>query len=206
VSINQTHDNVLFSVSARGFGMSGPDGGAILTLEPLVEAVREGVEPSGWRLSGLQKTTSYEFEGRWGGDSTRSAYLFFHPSPGPDWATLDVFLDETARGLSGNLALVVDARSLSELGDVTGSLGALAELARRRLPQGYRSPLTLRLHLETMDADPGSAQAEIRFKVRIPRSCIASGAPDVSVMAATAASALRALLEDPGLAPFLDVR
>ncbi|MCG6989370.1 MAG: hypothetical protein LJF06_14490 [Gemmatimonadetes bacterium] len=186
--------------------MSGPDGGAILTLEPLVEAVREGVEPSGWRLSGLQKTTSYEFQGRWEGDSTRSAYLFFHPSPGPDWATLDVFLDETSRGLSGNLALVVDARSLSELGDVTGSLGALAELARGHLPRRYRAPLTLRMHLETLDADPGSAQAEIRFKVRIPRSCIASGVPDVSAMAAKAASALRALLEDPGLTPFLDVR
>ena len=186
--------------------MSDPEGGAILTLEPLVEAVREGVEPSGWRLSGLQKTTSYEFEGRWEGDSTRSAYLFFHPSPGPDWATLDVFLDETPRGLSGNLALVVDARSLAELGDIAGSLRALAEVARGCLPQRYRAPLTLRLHLETLDADPGSAQAEIRFKLRIPRSCIASGAPDVSTMAATAATALRALLEDSRLAPFIDVK
>ena len=50
----------------------------ILTLEPLVDAVREGVESAGWHLSGLQKTTSLEFEGRWEGESTRSAYLFFH--------------------------------------------------------------------------------------------------------------------------------
>jgi hypothetical protein len=183
--------------------MSGPQDEAILTLELLVEAVQRGVEPAGWRLSGLQKTTSYDFEGPWEGDSTRSAYLFFHASPGPDWATLDVYLDETPQGLSGNLALAVDARSLSELGDVTASLRALADVARSRLPQRYRTPLTLRFHLDARDADPGSAEAEIRFKVRIPRSCIASGGAAVSAMAAAAAGALRALLEDPGLAPFL---
>jgi hypothetical protein len=186
--------------------MSGVEDGGILTLEPLVEAVRTGVEFAGWRLSGLQKTTSYDFQGRWEGDSTRSAYLFFHASPGPDWATLDVFLDETSHGLSGNLALVVDARTLSELGEVAGALRGLAALARRRLPQRYRTPLTLRLHLGTPDADPGSAEAEMRFKVRIPRSAIASGAPVVSAMAGTAAGALRALLEDPGLTPFLDLK
>ena len=65
----------------------------ILTLEPLLEAVREGLETSGWELSGLQKTTSHQFEGRWEGDSTRSAYLFFHPPHGPDFVSVDVYLD-----------------------------------------------------------------------------------------------------------------
>ena len=48
------------------------------TLEPLIDAVRDGVEGKGWSLSGLQKTSSTEFEGRWAGQTTRSAYLFFH--------------------------------------------------------------------------------------------------------------------------------
>src|SRR5262245_13467535 len=90
----------------------------ILTLEPLVDAVREGVEAAGgWELSGLQKTTSLEFEGRWEGESTRSAYLFFHASGRADAASIDVYLDETSRGLTGNLALVVDVVRLGSLGE-----------------------------------------------------------------------------------------
>ena len=93
------------------------DPGPILTLEPLLEAVKEGLEGAGWELSGLQKTTSYEFEGRWAGDSSRSAYLFFHSEEVPEWVSLDVFLDETSRGLKGNLALVVDGPELSAIRD-----------------------------------------------------------------------------------------
>jgi hypothetical protein len=33
----------------------------LLTLEPLIEAIRSGIEDSGWELSGLQKTTSHQF-------------------------------------------------------------------------------------------------------------------------------------------------
>ena len=80
----------------------------IYTLEPLIEAVRAGVESTDWKLSGLQKTTSHQFEGKWEGESTRSAYLFFHLPNGPDYASIDVYLDETTQGLAGNLALVVD--------------------------------------------------------------------------------------------------
>ena len=58
-------------------------------------------------LSGLQKTTSHQFEGRWQGESSRSAYLFFHDDARPDYVSIDVFLDETTRGLKGNLALVL---------------------------------------------------------------------------------------------------
>src|SRR4051812_43482453 len=56
----------------------------ILTLEPLIEAVRQGLEAAGWALSGLQKTTSHEYAGRWDGESSRSAYLFFHRPGGSD--------------------------------------------------------------------------------------------------------------------------
>jgi hypothetical protein len=71
---------------SRGFGvrsMSGlpghrPAGGACSrssrSSRPSGRASRA---PAG-SLSGLQKTTSHQFEGRWEGESTRSAYLFFH--------------------------------------------------------------------------------------------------------------------------------
>lgn len=182
---------------------TGKDGG-VLTLEPLIEAVRAGVEAAGWDLSGLQKTTSYQFEGRWEGDSTRSAYLFFHLPSGPETVSLDVFLDETAKGLSGNLALVLDGPSLDVLGDAKATLGALAEVAGRGLPGGFRTPLTLRLLLQAPDADPGSAEAEIRFKVRIPRGTIGEGPSAVTSMAGTAATSLRELLARSELAPYLD--
>lgn len=191
---------------ARGFTVSAAGEGEILTLEPLIDAIRGALESTGWELSGLQKTTSQEFAGRWEGESTRSAYLFFHPSPGPEWATLDVFLDETSRGLGGNLALVVDGRSLADLGDVARSLTSLAQLAGTRLPQHYRTPVTLRFRLEAPDREAGTAESEIRLKVLIPRSCIASGASAVSDMAVSAADAMRALLHDSRLMPFVDTR
>ena len=185
--------------------MRGPEDDAILTLEPLIEAVRDGVGGSGWELSGLQKTTSHQFEGRWAGDSTRSAYLFFHLPTGPEWASLDVFLDETSQGLSGNLALVVECRPLGEQGAVVAALEELATLTRATLPQEYRTPITVRFRLERPDTEAASAQTEVRFKVRIPRSCIGAGAPAVTDMAAAAAKALVGLLVDPRLAPFLDL-
>ena len=69
---------------------------SFLTLEPLIDALREAIEAAGWSLSGLQKTTSHQFEGRWEGESTRSAYLFFHRADGPDFASVDGYLDATA--------------------------------------------------------------------------------------------------------------
>lgn len=79
----------------------------LLTLEPLLEVVREGVSNAGWELSGLQKTTSHQFQGLWDGKNSRSAYLFFHNDRMPDCVSVDVFLDETTKGLRGSLALVV---------------------------------------------------------------------------------------------------
>jgi len=175
----------------------------LLTLEPLVDAVQEGVTSTGWALSGLQKTTSHEFEGKWAGDSTRSAYVFFHVPSGYDWASLDVFLDETSRGLAGNLALALDGRTLGELGDVPRTVEELASIAGERLPQEFRTPLTLRVRLDRPRAEASSAGTELRFKIRIPAETIARGAAAVSTMAAVGASALRRLLDDARLQPFL---
>lgn len=156
------------------------DAEPILTLEPLIDAIREAVEGASWELSGLQKTTSHQFEGRWEGDSTRSAYLFFHRPTGPDEVSIDIYLDETSRGLSGNLALVVDLRPLGLLGAPEGVLDALAEASRDRLPARYRRPVTLRFRLPDADMPAGEADTEVRFKVRLPRDVLNAGASAVA--------------------------
>jgi len=173
-----------------------------LTLEPFLEAVREGLERAGWELSGLQKTTSYEFEGRWAGDSSRSAYLFFHRPGAGEWASVDAFLDETSRGLKGNLALVLDGPELWEVPDPAAALMALAELARRTLPEGYRAPLTLRYRVPDLGEDPVHADTEIRFKLLMPKRAMESGFSAVSALAEAAARAFQGILDSPGLKPY----
>jgi len=171
----------------------------LLTLEPLIEAVREGAACAGWELSGLQKTTSHEFEGRWEGESSRSAYLFFHPPGGPDWVSVDVFLDETSRGLAGNVALVVDVRPMGSLGDPLPVLGSLCELATEHLPAGYRTPLTLRFRVGDAAQDPAEAETEVRFKLRIPASALKAGASACSALTSTTIGCFEALMASTGL-------
>ena len=180
-------------------GRSNP----LMTLEPLLEAVREGLEGSGWELSGLQKTTSYEFEGRWAGDSSRSAYLFFHKSGVPEGVSLDVFLDETSQGLKGNLALVMDGPSLGELAPPGEVLEGLAEVARGHLPQRYRTPITLRLSLPALGSPAAEVETEYRIKLYIPREALRAGHSAVSALAATASEAFGRVLESPDLVRFL---
>jgi len=175
----------------------------ILTLEPLLEAVREGLEGDGWALSGLQKTTSYEFEGRWAGDSSRSAYLFFHADGVPEWVSIDVFLDETSRGLKGNLALVVDGPELSKVRDPEQVLAHLAMVARSALPGGYRTPLTLRYRLPKLGGDPAESDTEFRFKLYIPPSALQAGHSAVAALAESTAGAFRSILGSRELAPLL---
>jgi hypothetical protein len=179
------------------------DSGAILTLEPLLDAVREGLEADGWELSGLQKTTSYEFEGRWAGDSSRSAYLFFHSAEVPDWVSLDVFLDETSRGLKGNLALVVDGPALSDVRDPRAVLALLAEVAGETLPREYRTPLTLRYRLPDLTGDPADSDTEFRFKLYIPGKARKAGHSAVAALATSTAAAFRRILSAPRLETLL---
>ncbi|MHB1192594.1 MAG: hypothetical protein ACYC6F_06055 [Longimicrobiales bacterium] len=176
----------------------------LLTLEPLIDAVRQGVEAEAWELSGLQKTTSQQFEGRWAGDTTRSAYLFFHVPSGPEWAAVDVFLDETNDGLQGNLALVVDGCALERMGDVREALATLGRLAVVHLPPGRRTPLTLRLRLEDGTQPTGSAATELRFKLVIPRWALREGSASVAALASATVRAFRQVLSDPTLARYLD--
>ncbi len=183
--------------------MSAPSrGGPILTLEPFLDAVRDGLEAEGWELSGLQKTTSYEFEGRWAGESSRSADLFFHREDLPDWASIDAFLDETSRGLKGNLALVLDGPVLARMPNPGKALEALTVLAGAAFPRGYQAPLTLRYRLPNLGEDAARADTEIRFKLLLPREAMHSGFSAVSALAATAARAFQEIMRSPGLQPY----
>jgi len=185
--------------------LSSPHEEGILTLEPLIEAVREGVEGAGWELSGLQKTTSHDFEGRWEGESTRSAYLFFHSPIAPDPVSVDVYLDETSRGLTGNLALVVDLVPLGELGPPAEVLRVLGELTAHALPDGYSTPLTLRLRLPDGATEPETAETEVRFKLRLPRSVIAAGPSAVRGLASATMASFAEILHAPELLRYLVV-
>lgn len=184
--------------------MTDVRGVPILTLEPLIEAVREGVESTGWELSGLQKTTSHQFEGRWEGDSSRSAYIFFHPPDGPDWVSVDVFLDETSKGMTGNLALVVDMEALGELGEVGEALGVLGRLSTQFLPSGYRTPVTLRFRLDNGARDPAEAESEVRFKLRFPKTALEAGTSAIAALTSATVRAFEALMQSPELARYLD--
>lgn len=166
-----------------------------MTLEPLVEAVRDGIETSGWELSGLQKTTSHQFEGRWAGDSTRSAYLFFHRPGTDDDVSIDVYLDETSRGLQGNLALVLDGREPEITGHAPELLAALGAVAASVLPEGYRTPVSVRYRLPDGGASPDELDVEIRFKLRMPSAAVDAGAAAVSALASAAVGAFEELLE-----------
>jgi hypothetical protein len=171
----------------------------LLTLEPLIDAVREGVEGHGWAMSGLQKTTSHQFEGRWEGESTRSAYLFFHRPDRWDAVGIDVYLDETSRGLQGTLSLVVEGPRLGGLGDPSEALAVLGAAAVERLPRGYRTPISLRVRLPQPEADPATSEVEVRFKVRIPAAAVERGAADVASVASVAVRSFESLLRHPGI-------
>jgi hypothetical protein len=175
----------------------------ILTLEPLLEAVREGIEGAGWALSGLQKTTSLEFEGRWEGESTRSAYLFFHAPDRTDGVSIDVYLDETSQGLTGNLALVVDLLPLAHLGEPATVLGELGAVAKRELRPDHLAPLTLRLRLPDAGREAGRAEAEVRFKLVLPQRTIAAGRGELRRLAAEAVASFERILASEALARYL---
>ena len=181
----------------------GPPGGPFLTLEPFLETVRGTIEDGGWILSGLQKTTSYEYEGRWAGESTRSAYLFFHRGGADEDGSLDVFLDETSHGLTGNLALVLAGPRLQEVGDVRAAVDRLARIARAGVPGGLTSPLTLRIRLPRADVPAERAEVEYRFKVMVPRTAVAGGARTVAVVVRSTLEAFRGIEAHDELAVLL---
>jgi hypothetical protein len=182
---------------------SSSGGGPILTLEPLLAAVREGVELAGWVLSGLQKTTSHEFEGRWAGESTRSAYLFFHRPDLPDSVSAEAFLDETSRGLQGNLTLVVEGPTYGELGRASSVLERVAAAASETFPPTCRVPLALRLRLPESSVAVERAEVQVRIRVHLPEARVEGGELAVQHFAQAALGAFEQLLERPEVAELL---
>jgi hypothetical protein len=176
--------------------------GPVLTLEPFVEGVRVGVEGAGWVLSGLQKTTSHEFAGRWEGESTRSAYLFFHRPRGGEGVSIEGFLDETARGIRGNLSLVLEGPALDELGDARSALAAAGAAARRRLARTQRASVSLKLRLDDAGASVAGASSEFRIKVQVPPNALQEGVAAVAELATRLVRGFETLLEDPDLARY----
>ena len=175
----------------------------LLTLEPLIEAVQDGVSRAGWELSGLQKTTSHQFEGRWEGETSRSAYLFFHNELAHDFVSIDVFLDETTKGLKGNLALVVAGPDMGLLEPMPDLLAALAKVTADCLPDRYRTPFVVRLRMDGPEDHPSSAQTEVRIKLTIPSEALEAGASAVSALASATTTAFEQSLAHEGLRSLL---
>jgi len=184
-------------------GEAGVGGTDLLTLEPLVEAVRDGVEHAGWTLSGLQKTTSHEFGGAWDGESTRSAYLFFHREDLPETVAVEAYLDETSQGLRGNLALVLEGPALDRIGAVRGVLERVDRATSETFPTGYRTPVSLRVGTAGSRRPVGEAGVHVRVKLTIPGSALEVGASAVSALSSEAVVAFEALLERPEVAELL---
>ena len=179
------------------------DKGPILTLEPLVEAIRDGVSASGWILSGLQKTTSQEFDGRWEGESTRSAYLFFHREDLPESLSVEAFVDETSQGLRANLSLVIQGPRLGELGALPPVLERISVAVADTLPAGYRTPLSLRVGLADAGRPPEGAEVQLRVKLAAPPGVMETGTSAVSALASAVVTAFEQLLERPEIAELL---
>ncbi len=178
-------------------------GSDLVTLEPLLDAVREGVEHAEWKLSGLQKTTSQEFEGRWAGESTRSAYLFFHRDDLPGCVSVEAFLDETTRGLRGNLSLVLDGPALGVLGGVPAVLNRVLRAASETLPEGYRTPVAVRVGVPEQDVPADQADVQVRIKLLIPMAAVEAGGSAITALASGAVRAFERLLERPEVAELL---
>ena len=147
------------------------------TLEPLLSVLRPLIEESRWVLSGMQKTTSYEYEGAWEGETLRSAYAFFH-RPGDEEGrgpSLEAYLDETEDGLEGALSLVMTAPGPDQEPAVTELMGRALATASASIPEGVPAPVSI-----TYSGRPGATaasaiRARVRFKARIPGTAIRGG-------------------------------
>ena len=133
------------------------------------------------------------------GESARSAYLFFHREELAEWASIDVFLNETPRTLRGNIALAIDAPALGEARELRPLLSTLSRTARETLLEGYETPVILRLRLPDGAAGPEEAEMEYRFKIRIPGAALEAGSSAIVALAGAVVGAFEELLEHPSL-------
>lgn len=168
---------------------------SIETIEPLLAIVVPFFEARGWQLSGVQKTTSYAYEGAWADSELRSAYAFFHQVEDEEGSgpSLEAFIDETDEGLDGGLSLVLDGPSLGEEPDVASVLRRAAELGAGVLPLEMPAPVTVTYsHPGRREAE--SANVKVRFKGRIPGGANRAGRRAVEATLATIASGFDEIL------------
>ena len=170
-------------------------GRQIETLEPLLQVVRAVLESNRWSLSGVQKTTSYEYEGPWEGQTLRSAYAFFHrvgtPEEGP---SIEVFIDESDEGVDGALSLVVEGPAVERESDVRAVLVGAVETAGEALPSELPAPVSIS-YGHPGRRPPEAARVKVRFKAKLPRPAVKGGERTVRATLATILEAFEHVLD-----------
>ena len=113
--------------------------------------------------------------------------------------SIDVFLDETTKGLKGNLALVVSGPEMGLLEPMPDFLAALAKVTTDCLPEHYHTPFVVRLRMDGPEDDPHTAETEVRIKLTIPSEALDAGASAVSALASATTTAFERSLAHEGL-------
>jgi hypothetical protein len=117
--------------------------------------------------------------------------------------SIDVFLDETKKGLKVNLALVVTGPELGVLGPMPELLAALAEVTADCLLEDSHTPFVLRLRMDGPKDDPRAAETEVRIKLTIPSEALSAGASTVSALASATTTAFEHVQAHQGLGSLL---
>ena len=110
-----------------------------------------------------------------------------------------MFLDETTKGLKGNLALVVSGPEMGLLEPMPDLIAALAKVTADCLPEHYHTPFVVRLRMDGPEDDPHTAETEVRIKLTIPSEALDAGASAVSALASATTTAFERSLAHEGL-------
>lgn len=183
--------------------MHESSGGQIPSLDALLSAVRDGVEKADWELCSLLKTMSQEMEGPAAGRSSRCARVRFHRGDLPEAVALEALLEHGANGLRGSVALVVKGPPLGEAGDARAVLCRASQAVREVMPKGYRSPLSVRVGLDSAEGSLDDGRMELRVGFHFPGVALGSGSGAVVELVRSAVVAFERLLECPEIAELL---
>ncbi len=157
------------------------------TLEPFLSVLRRDIEAGGWVLSGLQKTTSYEYDGAWEGGTLRSAYGFFHlvGDENGEGPSLEAFVDESHASLDGALSLVMKAPGPERVPGVADLLAVALSLVERAVPEGIPAPVSVTYSSSPGRTGPEAVDATVRFKARVPGSAVQGGERTIRAVTCT---------------------
>ena len=85
----------------------------------------------------------------------------------------------------------------SELGTMQELFTSLVKVGKECMPEGYRTPITVRMRVEGPDTAPGAASSEVRLKLYIPTKETKASSAAVSALASSAVAALERVLAHP---------